>query len=152
MQNINTIIYIKLLTYCCSNWICLTSTVQLRGIDSERLTGESCLLFQMGDFPSKYYPEKMNNSDTIKILILFMNVGSCTPAVHTHIHSRDWCLGQTQDLNMQSYYFVCFICTWRLAAFLSLIGQSISVWLIPNNATFNIKHVLYAVIIPNVDF
>lgn len=34
LQNINTIIYIKLLTYCCSNLICLTSAVQLRGIDS----------------------------------------------------------------------------------------------------------------------
>lgn len=36
LQNINTIIYIKLLTYCCSNLICLTSAVQLRGIDSCR--------------------------------------------------------------------------------------------------------------------
>lgn len=36
LQNINTIIYIKWLTYCCSNLICLTSAVQLRGIDSCR--------------------------------------------------------------------------------------------------------------------
>lgn len=36
LQNITTIIYIKLLTYCCSNLICLTSAVQLRGIDSCR--------------------------------------------------------------------------------------------------------------------
>lgn len=36
IQNINTLIYIKLVTYCCSNLICLTSTLQLWKIDSER--------------------------------------------------------------------------------------------------------------------
>lgn len=36
IQNINTLIYIKLVTYCYSNLICLTSTLQLWKIDSER--------------------------------------------------------------------------------------------------------------------
>lgn len=30
LQNINTIIYMKLLTYCYNNLICLTNTVQLQ--------------------------------------------------------------------------------------------------------------------------
>lgn len=36
MQNINAVIYIKLLTYWCGNLICLTSALQQRGMDSCR--------------------------------------------------------------------------------------------------------------------
>lgn len=49
-QNINTLIYIKLVTYCCSNLIYLTRTLQLWKIDSERQIRTLTYFLQVADF------------------------------------------------------------------------------------------------------
>lgn len=50
IQNINTLIYIKLVTYCCSNLIYLTRTLQLWKIDSERQIRALTYFLQLADF------------------------------------------------------------------------------------------------------
>lgn len=60
IQNINTLIYIKLVTYCCGNLICLTSTLQLWKIDSERPDNRVLHIFSKWLVSESYETERIN--------------------------------------------------------------------------------------------